>query len=358
MMKIKSLFLAAIFVASTAVAVMAQDAPAAKPGITPYASLRVFLGANYTMPEEGDGDLDMLMYQGVASRMGLKFMGDKLSGQVELGLQDRRGAVNNGNGVYMRHFFVNYKSGDLGVLIGQTETPGNFVSMLQTEDFYGIGYGASYYDRVVQLKFSYQGLYLDFVQPESYAKTAPLGDVPADNYDTYMPTIYVGYDYKDSMMSIGLGGCYVKVFAATEGVDDIEGYMGYVHGQINVAPAYIRFNATYQKDPTALGMRKLTVFSSTHVAAISADYAGLGSDDAVFEGFLEVGTKEICAMVGYARNLDNDADRLAAGLQYTIALESYLKVLPSVLYINDLKDAAGDDQDAEILASIKVQADI
>jgi hypothetical protein len=77
MMKFKSLFLAAVVVSMTAIAAMAQVAPPAKPGITPYASLRYFMGVqyhiDYALGERDSKDLDMKLNQVLHSRAGLAF---------------------------------------------------------------------------------------------------------------------------------------------------------------------------------------------------------------------------------------------------------------------------------------------
>jgi hypothetical protein len=84
-------------------------------------------------------------------------------------------------------------------------------------------------------------------------------------------------------------------------------------------------------------------------------------------GYLELGSKvgtgTLSAMVGYVQNLDPAANRMAIAGQYSYPVESYLKIKPSILYINDLDgySAAIDDtyeQGNELYAGIIVQADI
>lgn len=378
-MKVKSLLLSAIFVASCAIAAMAQDAPAAsKPGITPYASLRVFIGADYSDAKSYDDstqktssyqDVDMRFQQLVNSRMGFNFKGGKLAGKVELGLKDK-GASAGYKTVYMRHFFVTYTSGDFQFLVGQTDAPFHYFSILfDGVGWSGNGYGNCAASRATQLKFAYKGLYIDFMQPSS-ADYSTSDDVAMSDYDVYYPITTIGYDYKADGLSIGALVTGYKFNPTISGSkEDYLCYLGQIHGQVNFAPAYVRFNVTYAQNPNQLGIDTNAGITGLNGAGnISADYdTTAGHDNHTISGQLELGSKignGIASVIGgYVYNTDTKADRMCAGIQYRYNLESYLKLIPTVLYLNDLKgyDSTNDktyDQGSELLAGVIVRADI
>jgi hypothetical protein len=102
--------------------------------------------------------------------------------------------------------------------------------------------------------------------------------------------------------------------------------------------------------------------------AIGADFnTAAGEDNAVVGGYLELGSKigtgTLSVMCGYVQNLDTDANRMAIAGQFSYPIESYLKLMPTVVYFDDLDgySAALDktyEQGKELYAGLMVQADI
>jgi hypothetical protein len=393
MMKFKSLFLTAVFMAVSAVAMAqtapATDAPAAKPGITPYASLRYFMGAQYNNPyvngKSDYEDIDMRFNQVFNSRAGFMFKGDKLGGKLEAGIKDNSesnsatGSV-NANLISLRHFFITYKSGDLEFLLGQTDAPFCFISTVDGCGWNGVGYGITWYARIPQLKIGYAGLYIDFQQPNNVTGPAAngvtdyTGEQAANKYDVYYPVTTVGYDYKGEFGTVGVTGTGYKFTPQATSVKDNDYlvYLATLHGHIKFDPAYVRFNVAYGQNLNRLGIDGQTGLVDSVAIARGVEFGSqyktaAGEDNTQAEGFLEIGSKigsgTFAIMGGGVYVITTKAQRVAAGAQYSYPLESYLKLIPTVIYMNNLKgySAATDktyDQGKSGYVGLMVQADI
>jgi len=382
-MRIKTLFFTAIIM-SVAAGVFAQDAPK----ITPYASVRYFIGAYYQNKdfrdylatagtETGNDKLDMANSLINTSRLGVKFEKGAISGEAQIRLgPGHQGLVQDAL------MYGTWKSSfGLEVTFGQTEAPFTYSNANEAWDFSGDGLGSSKYERNPQLKLSFAGLYVDLIRAPKATDNDNTGYQTAlyDNRSVHMPLTAVGYEFKSDFADIGIGAAGYKYIvknaagAIKDGSsdDDAWTYIGYLHGQIKLGAPYIKFNATYQKSPYMLGMPRATLFkSSGHISSgqgPTADYAGPDGSrmDAFFEGFLEFGLKTdlgtLSANAAYMKNLNapqGRADRMAVGLNFAIPVVSGFKVTPTALYINELKDRAGDKQGYDLLAGLKLQCDL
>ncbi len=383
-MKLKSLLAAMFIVIFAAGMALAQDKK-----IDPYFQVRMFLGAHYADEDLGSGksDFDYMENGMLTSRFGLKASVDKLSGQLEVGLKTNSYA----NALYLRHLYAKYKS-DMGVevLFGQTWTPYFALMGCQSEDFVGIGYGATYDGRLPQLRLTWKGVYIAAISPKGILNggdsstttyytyddndSGVVGDttgvaldkqtIKVDN-DNYMPKVAIGYEYKSDMLDIGPGFAinYTKTttvdsLGAGPVVEKVTSFIGYVHGKVKADAFYTSFNATFALNPKNFGIYDTSI-APLDGNSVSVN-TGLGTEDNdvyQFEGFVEFGYKlslgTVSGGVGYVKNFEKvDEQRIAVYGQICIPVVKGFKVTPSVLYVNQL-----DDEGSELIAGVKLQAD-
>jgi len=377
-MKLKSLIAAMFIVVFAAGMALAQEKK-----IDPYFQVRVFFGAHYADKDLGK-DFDYMQNGMLTSRFGLKASLDKLSGQVEIGLKPN----SYGNTLYLRHLYAKYKS-DMGVevLFGQTWTPYFALMGCQSEDFVGIGYGATYDGRLPQLRATWNGLYVAALSPrgitnagDSSSSTYFIYDptLAADDpletatvsvdYDNYMPKVAIGYEYKSDMFEIGPGFAlnYTKKTTdddtddTNDSVTKVTSFIGYVHGKVKTGDFYTKFNATFAQNPKDFGIYQVSI-APLDGNGVSGGFNGKsGNNDVyVFEGFVELGYKlgigAASAGVGYVKNFEDAAarkeQRLAVYGQICMPVVKGFKVTPTLLYVNQL-----DDEGSELIAGVKLQA--
>jgi len=375
-MRIKTLFFTVAVMSMTA-AVFAQDTK-----ITPYASVRYFIGAYYqnkdfasTVSSKPDSrsDVDMVNSLINTSRLGVKFEKGAVSGEAQV----RLGPGHNGLVQDALIYGVFKSSFGLEVMAGQNESPWTYSNANEAWDNAGDGLGSSKGRRIPQLKLSFAGAYIDLMRPPRADEGT--NDGYQDNIykgrDVYMPLTAVGYEFKSDIADIGLGFAGYKFIVKNGYTGTIKGndssanawtYIGYLHGNIKLGAPYIKFNATYQKAPYMLNIPAVTHFSS----GAHNPTSGLANDmvrrtDAFFEGFIELGFKTglgtLSANFAYEKNLDvrkGRADRMAVGANFAIPVVAGFKVTPTVLYINELKNKAGVDQGYDLLAGLKLQYDL
>jgi|GEM_PF-2959208 len=379
-MKLKSLIAAMFIVVFAAGMALAQEKK-----IDPYFQVRVFFGAHYADKDLGK-DFDYMQNGMLTSRFGLKASLDKLSGQVEIGLKPN----SYGNTLYLRHLYAKYKS-DMGVevLFGQTWTPYFALMGCQSEDFVGIGYGATYDGRLPQLRATWNGLYVAALSPRgitnagdsssSTSYTVPddgandVDAVPvtiATEYDNFMPKVAIGYEYKSDMFEIGPGFAinYTKKAVTDNTVagggavttTKVTSFIGYAHGKVKAGDFYTKFNATFAQNPKDFGIYQVSI-APLDGNGVSGGFNGKsGNNDVyVFEGFVELGYKlgigAASAGVGYVKNFEDAAarkeQRLAVYGQICMPVVKGFKVTPTLLYVNQL-----DDEGSELIAGVKLQA--
>jgi len=344
-MKRKSCILAAFMVVSTAMVAMAQERT-----VTPYASIRYFVGAYYQSkdfvgpPPSGaskkryDVDLVNGLIPGT-SRFGSRFASGNLTGQVELGLfggHNGRVGVRQAWGAYKFDF-------GLQVLVGNTDAPWYKPIGAEAWDLLG-GPGASQGDRAPRVRLSFMGAYIDLQRPPvlgSWDEFSGYTNMHYTGRDQIVPLATIGYEFKSDMADIGVGATGYKYFmrrgregdAGATGAPvtgfgpeaanttappwnlnhSLAAYMGFLNGHIKLGGPYAKFNLAYEKGPGLLGVSP----TGGHFKA-SPPIKGKGNhsvwndangwSDAFFEGALELGYKTpdfgIGLAVGYMRNLD------------------------------------------------------
>ena len=383
-MRFKTL-LFTVAVVSMAAAVFAQDASK----ITPYASVRYFIGAYYRDKDfsgitdskgKKKADIDMVNSIVNTSRLGVKFEKGAVSGEAQVHLGPGHGGM-----VQDALIYGTFKSSfGLEVMAGQTEAPFAYQNANEAWDQNGNGLGSSQYPRSPQLMISFTGFYVDFIRAPRFQPSSNIG-YEQDVYggrDVYMPLTAVGYELKSDLADIGIGAAGFK-YSVKDTSGSIKGddrdawtYIGYLHGTIKLGAPYIKFNATYQKSPYMLGMQALSHFNSgsgMHTHALPQSSSGGNNSsldsgnvmDAFFEGYIEFGFKTefgtLAVNAAYEKNLDapkGRADRMAAGLNFAIPIVSGFKVTPTALYMNQLKNRAGVKQGSDLLAGLKLQWDL
>lgn len=367
-MNLKKLFFIFLFV-TAAVSAMAQNA-----SVTPYASVRYFIGAYYQNDDmPGGRDIDLTNTLINTSRLGMKFNRGRLSGIAEIGLGPGHAGT-----VTTRHIYANYKF-DTGfeLLVGQTDLPWYMPITNEAYDIHG-GPGTSQADRTPQIKLSFQGVYIVL------AKSPGLN--PADSsigydknmyggQDVYMPLTAIGYDYKSDVIDFGLGLAgykYIIQNKAEYSENLISGYnnnilafIAYLHGNVKLGDLFVRFNTALERAPALLGLTQGEPhFNSNMHNGINPDTYKL--KDMFVEGMVEVGLRLplgiLAASFGYAQNISNDGDgdanRLGMGIQFAIDAAPNFTVVPTIFYLNELEDTNGNKQGADMLAGIQFRIDL
>jgi len=403
-MKRKSCILAAFMVVSTAMVAMAQDRT-----VTPYASIRYFVGAYYQSKDFVDsrpstpGDkkrYDVDLVNGLipgTSRFGSRFASGNLTGQVELGLfggHNGRVGVRQAWGAYKFDF-------GLQVLVGNTDAPWYKPIGSEAWDLFG-GPGSSQGDRAPRIRLSFMGAYIDLQRPPVLGSQDEYSGYTNMHYtgrDQIVPLATIGYEFKSDMADIGVGVTGYKYFmrkgregyAASTGLPVAPGgpdegqldhslaaYMAFLNGHIKLGGPYAKFNLAYEKAPGLLGVNptgglfKANPGSSANPHSVWNDANDFS--DAFFDGALELGYKTpdgfgIGLAVGYMRNLNGKrpfedaprakgADRISYGINIDIPVAKGFRVVPTAYYLDERKNADKEKQGADALAGIKLQLDL
>jgi len=407
-MKLKIYLLTAVMVASVT-AVMAQEKT-----FTPYGSVRYFLGAYYqdkqmvsgtpgTKADRYDVDLVNTLIPGT-SRFGTRFTNGNLTGQFELGLyggHNGRVGVRQAWGAYKFDF-------GLQVLIGNTDAPWYKPMGAEAWDIVG-GPGTTQGDRAPRIRLSFMGLYIDLQRaPVAGSQDGYTGywNQYYGGQDQIVPLTTIGYEYKSDMIDFGIGVAGYKYFhrKGTEGAgavgtdgappagtltldeDDngdpilvtvpasarsgpdsdhsLGAYMAFVNAHIKLGGPYVKLNVAYEKAPHLLGINATGPhFKGGSAHAINPDLSK--DSDTFIEGGLELGYKTqsfgIGAAVGYMRNLQSrakDADRISYGLNIDIPVAAGFRIVPTVYYLDERKNAQEKKQGADMLAGLKFQLDL
>jgi hypothetical protein len=226
--------------------------------------------------------------------------------------------------------------------------------------------------QVPQIKAGYNilgkvGAYIALFETTGWSGITNSGNKnPAKNDDltrnsSPLPPFALGLDYNSGNISIG-GGFAGSLFKADEitvnqngspftydAVNDFA-LIAYLHGNIKFGAPYIRFNAAFERSRYTFGMSN----------GNKADSSAL--EDNIIEGFLEFGyamdAVTIALAGGYVQNLTNDDNRLAIGATATIPVQKRLRIIPGVIYYNELETGTVSSSGSRIDAGIKLQLDL
>ena len=352
-----------MFIVISGTTLMAQKAI-----VTPYAGVRYFIGAyaqDKNMPQGKDIDLANTLIN--TSRLGINFQKGNFNGKAEIGLGPGHAGV-----VSTRHIYAEYKADNgLAILVGQTKLPWQMPVANEAFDIHG-GPGTSHADLTPQIKLSYQGFYLIFAKYYGLASPGSNAGYYADLYnnkDLYMPVTGIGYDLKSEALDLGFGFAGYREANKTT-TTDVQSWIAYLHGDIKLGNMFIRFNAAYEKAPLLLGLTQGQPMFQGVGSTLGHFYHGVSSDiekptDHFAEGMVEFGYKlpfgVFTTSVGYQFNVTNegegDANRLGIGAQLAIDLTKGFTVVPTFFYLDELQDASGNAQGADLVAGIQFRAD-
>ncbi|MDR1212020.1 MAG: hypothetical protein LBK40_07310 [Spirochaetaceae bacterium] len=335
---------------------------AAQEGLTPYASIRYSTGIRYQDDDYGGEDFTFLQSP-AGSRAGLRYRGDQFELQAELRFNTQLGP----GPVYLI-----WKPGDFSLLAGYTDAPTLYSSNISLFEFSHGGYGDSGIGRVPQIKAGYNilgktGVYIALFETTGWSgitnpgnKNPSRKDDPTRNVSP-LPPFALGLDYNSGNISIG-GGFAGSLFKADETTvtqggssttyDTVNDFamIAYLHGNIKFGAPYIRFNAAFERSRCTFGMSN----------GNKADNSAL--EDNIVEGFLEFGyaldAVTFALAGGYVRNLTNDDNRLAVGLTAAIPVQKRLRIIPGVIYYNELETGTVSSSGSRVDAGVKLQLDL
>ena len=324
------------------------------------------LGYWYEMKDEDmtgvENRIDMQLINCSTSRMGINYLHEKYIGKVELGLH------NSGN-VYTRLIYgkIILNEDGCNLLVGQTYsgfTAANVASqatsvLIGSENLL-FGYGAFYDGRKPMIKFTNKlGIYLSISNP-SKIDAANLG---ANNIDTLIPKINLGYNYKNGNLGIypTFGLNMSKYNKDASGIDDA--LMAYAFAttiKYNLNKVAIKCQVNYGLNVADYGM-----VTSTNAGAGWDDVDQEVIDTVTMGGFLQitypVGCTKITAGGGYVISsndaLTDDDTGMSAFLQGNIKLHKNASLIPEVGIIDDMEDGMGVVEGSEIYFGTKLQMD-
>jgi hypothetical protein len=325
----------------------------AQEGLSPYVSIRYSGGIQYRTDDykyTGE-NLTALQTLGSGSRLGLRYRGDEFELQAEF----RFDAAPGVGPVYLM-----WKPGNFSLLAGYNDGPTNFSSNISLFEFSHGGYGDTGMSRVPQIKAGYKfgnvGAYVTLFETTGWGGITNPGGATGNH--SPLPPFALGADFNSGNISIGGGfaGSLVDVDA-----DDGDGFgwMGYLHGNIKFGAPYIRFNFAYEYSRNLLlGSRNGNTVPSAGTPPVADDSA---LEDGTIEGFLEFGyamdVVTIALAGGYVQNLTKDDNRLAIGATATIPVRKSLRIIPGVIYYNELETRDVSSSGSRIDAGVKLQLD-
>jgi hypothetical protein len=335
---------------------------AAQEGLTPYASIRYSAGIRYQNDDYG-GENFASLQSPAGSRAGLKYKGDVFELQAEVRFNTTLGP----GPVYLI-----WKPGNFSLLAGYTDAPTLYSSNISLFEFNHGGYGNLSMGQVPQIKAGYNilgkaGVYIALFETMGWAGITNPGNKNPSRKDDLtrnsspLPPFALGLDYNSGNISIG-GGFAGSLFKAGETTvtqggspityDAINDFamIAYLHGNIKFGAPYIRFNAAFERSRYTFGMNN----------GNKADGSAL--EDNIIEGFLEFGYAmdfvTFALAGGYVQNLTNDDNRLAIGLTAAIPVQKRLKIIPGVIYYNELETGTVSSSGSRVDAGVKLQLDL
>ncbi|MDR1212019.1 MAG: hypothetical protein LBK40_07305 [Spirochaetaceae bacterium] len=322
-------------------------AAAAQEGLTPYASIRYSAGIQYRNDDYGSENLVSLMTPG-GSRAGLKYKGDifELQAELRFNTQLTPGPV-----------YLIWKPGDFSLLAGYTDAPTNYSSNINLFEFGHNGYGNSSMGQVPQIKAGYNilgkiGAYIALFETTGWSGITN----PADGTGNLspLPPFAVGADFNSENISIGggfAGSLYEKDAAAQAAAVNDFAMIAYLHGNIKFGAPYIRLNVAFERSRCTFGMSN---------NGNKPDGSAL--EDNIVEGFLEFGyAMDVVTLAlagGYVQNLTNDDNRLAIGMTAAIPVQKRLRIIPGVIYYNELETGTVSSSGSRVDAGVKLQLDL
>ncbi len=247
-------------------------APAMAASITPYASMR--LGTYYSShnfndynPSWTNDDEDACFNMDIAdiSRFGAKGQIGNLYGVVELGITGQENTSEytwaayggDNNTVYSRLLYGKYDFGGGTLLIGQDYNPITYTSSQEGPGIFDdeanqsydlqnafIGVGTLWDSRIPQIKVACDsGFYVMVAQVDD---NTPQGALGGGDVDLSIPKTVVGFNYKTEGLYLGPGITY-QSYHYEEGAfdDEIESWILYLHGQINLGAVDLKFTGHY-----------------------------------------------------------------------------------------------------------------
>jgi hypothetical protein len=253
--------------------------PATAVTIDPYASMR--LGTYWVSHDFNDfqpswttdsSDDSLMIDIADISRFGAKGQIGDIYGVVEIGLvgQENKNEYTwyayggNNNMVYTRLIYGRWDFGAGKLTVGQDYTPVTFPSQQQGPGIFddsssaaapgdsydvqngSIGVGCLWDSRIPQIKLNLDnGFYFVVAQNDD---GTPQGSVAGGDIDLNLPKMMIGYEFKGENFYIAPGFAYqsYKYTELTSGYDnDINSYILYVHGKVDLTNVNFRFTGHY-----------------------------------------------------------------------------------------------------------------
>lgn len=259
-------------------------------GLRPYFDVRLWAGysssSGASARQTGDSFTNEyrqdLPVSGSAN-MGLRGDVNNLRGRAEIGMapesQERDDYHTGGGGIYLRHLFVQYAMGPVGILFGQTWTPYTYLASKNIADdeesYRDVG---TYDGRLPQVRIGLNRfMYAAFISPNREdlswrtigAEIAP-SSIPGNHLRFEYPKIAAGMNFSTGPVLFNIHGVYQtfhiekgegssnpSLNSALNGLDgkSIRAFMIPASIHMSFALISINFNGYWGKNTGALGVR-------------------------------------------------------------------------------------------------------
>ncbi len=321
-----------IFVACAAMAAMA--APAFAKDVTLYGSARLATFYEHTdnvnVGGPGTDDTDLRFRLQGNSRLGMRASDGPLGGHVEFG-----------TGVNVRLLYGTYKFDAGTLLVGQAETPYNYLlPSVVLDDAGGYGYGVPYSSRRAQLRYTMDnGFYFAGMDPNAPTGIPTAANLPdpistsGDDNNVYMPQLVVGFANKVDGFDYNVG--VTGLWYERNDFDVVAG-MAYIISNIDLGVAKVAVTAHAGQNAGAFLLNRgegAPIFEPTNRRN-------------VFNAGGSLAVNAFGANVGGAYAYDkpegqsSDRDKWMAFVNYPVRLAKGFTVVPEFAYYNTSPRAA------------------
>jgi hypothetical protein len=287
-----------------------------------------------------ESDTDTVWYMQGNSRLGGKVSAGDVSGHFEFSVAGQTGATNVGT----RHLTGSWNFGAGTLLVGHTwSVITNLLSNQAANAGQGLlGYGSVYQGRSDQIRLTFGGLKLGFLNPRVSAGAGP-------DIDVTLPKIEVAYRFATDMFWIepylGYQSFERQYSAASLDMTDVDSLIYGIKGKVNFGPAYVGFGFTGGTNPTEYGLsgtgQAVTLVGTEYKDVDYMEYminAGYKMSDMVtFEGGYGAQKTESDPGTGVKTELDN----FSYYIQADISLAPGVHLIPEYAKIDDGETKTG-----------------
>jgi len=301
--------------------------------------------------DEQDDDEDLVWNLSNFSAFGARFKTGDLGGHVEFGLHGDE----DGNHVHIDLLYGTWDFAGGTLKVGQDYAPYTFKSAqiawgpadeIDGENRF-IGFGCLWdgYEPQIELKLE-NGLYVALIQPEPDGQAIGNPEV-----NTTLPKICVGYEFKTEGLMLNPGFAYNTYEFEIDAIDeeeDIDSYLLYVNGKVDLGPASIQGSLHYGQNLGDFGLWNREDAAYAHIDANNKI-----EDSDCYGGYVQVAFNIDPATItlgyGYVQSEndvagDDEDEQQSYFINGKIPIADTFYVVPEFSYYDQMEDANGKDE--------------